>query len=101
MKKKLIIISVAIIILLIVVVIILRNSNIFKENGELVDSPASTFQADFLTPEEKQSFDVVTDLKVQAFRDEQGEVMVYKIIRDDKDITNPADIKPISPRATQ
>lgn len=102
MKNKILIISAAVIILLVVAALIFRNSNIFRKSSELTESPKPTFEADFLTVEEKQSFDVVTDLKVQALkRDEQGEVMVYKIIRDDKDITNPADIKPISPRATQ
>lgn len=102
MKNKIIIISAAVIMLLIVVAIIFLNTDIFRKSDGATETPQATFKADFLSAEEKKSFDLVTDLKVQAIkRDEQGEVMVYKIIRDDKDITDPANIKPISPRATQ
>ena len=101
-KKLIILISALVLILIVVAAIILTRSNLFNKTAETVNIPAENFTADFLSSSEKQSLDITTDLKVQAIkRDEQGEVMVYKIIRDDKDVINPANIKPISPRSNQ
>ncbi|MEI6529493.1 MAG: hypothetical protein WCN88_03800 [Candidatus Falkowbacteria bacterium] len=101
-KKLIIIVSAIALISIVAAVIILKPSRLFYKSSETVNVPAENFTADFLSPNEKQSLDITTDLKVQAIkRDEQGEVMVYKIIREDKDIINPANIKPISPRVNQ
>ena len=62
-------------------------------------SATSTYQPEFLNAGEKQTFGLPTDAKVQAFRDARGNVMVYKIIRNDSEIvTNPSQVGPISPR---
>ena len=55
---------------------------------------------DFLSEEEKDGFGLPAEAKVQSLkRDENGQVMVYKIIRSDSDIIlDPAGIAPISPR---
>ena len=69
-----------------------------KKNNPL-PTVTSTYQPEFLNAGEKQAFGLQTDAKVQAFRDARGNVMVYKIIRNDSEIvTNPSQVCPISPR---
>jgi uncharacterized protein YoxC len=101
-KKKIIIIAsiiVALIILILAAIFIYKNNqakNAINEKNNTVQ----TFTPDFLSPEEKTGFGLPTDVKVQSLkRDANNEVMVYKIIRSDSDITDPASVKAISPRA--
>jgi len=106
-KKLLILLSGGVIILLAFMVLIMAqfNSNKSKKpsSDPLVDNKgeqAVPFQPEFLTPEEKQSFNIPNDFKAQAIkRGDNGEVMVYKLIRSDSDVVDPAKIGPISPRS--
>ncbi len=98
-KKILILLGIGALILLLVIALIIKqlryNNSIVAETNK----PAENFQADFLSASEKQNLSLTTDLKVQALkRNAQGDVMVYKIIRNESDVIDPATIKPISPR---
>ncbi len=104
MKNKKSLISIllvlGLIILLAIIILAWKQLSANKTNKELNNMSTSTFQADFLKPEEKQALNIPADLKVQALkRDADGSVMVYKIIRNDSEAVDPAKIAPISPRA--
>ena len=107
-NKKLLILSVVgVVVLLVFVILLVSQFNSNKSNkpspGTLVDNngeQAVPFEPEFLTPEEKQSFNIPAEFKAQAIkRGDNGEVMVYKLIRSDSDVVDPAKIGPISPRA--
>ncbi|MFA5753752.1 MAG: hypothetical protein WC905_00100 [Patescibacteria group bacterium] len=99
-SKKLIIgIGAAVIILVVLIVVLLLNNK--GGGGKLgLFSGKNTPAPDFLNDKEKASLDLSSDAKVQSLRrDDNGEVMIYKIIYDDSDIVaDPANMPPISPR---
>lgn len=106
-NKKLLILSVVgVVILFVFMALIISQFNSNKSTkpspDPLVDNngeQAAPFEPEFLTPEEKQSFNIPADFKAQAIkRGDNGEVMVYKLIRSDSDVVDPAKIGPISPR---
>ena len=98
-KKIIILVSIGLLILLFAVVLIFKQSQRNKVSETPGTAITPVFQADYLSQAEKQKLELPAETKVQALkRNTQGEVMVYKIIRTDKDITNPNDIAPISPR---
>lgn len=104
-NKKLLILSVVgIIVLLIIISLIIRQVNLKKRitintDNQTSGDQVSNFKPDFLGAEEKKALNIPDDSRVQALkRNSQGEVMVYKIIRTDSDITDPAKVGPISPR---
>ena len=102
MKKKSIIILVAIIIFaaLLVLVGILYFKN--RSSVAPVVSPSATFTPEILPAAEVAGLGLPSGTKVQALkRGSAGEVMVYKIIRRDKDIVDPAQVGSISPPATK
>jgi len=99
-KKIIILVGAGVLVLLFAASLIIRQNRQNNIVETQVTQPVENFQADFLSPAEKQNLNITTDLKVQALkRNAQGEVMVYKIIRNDKDIINPEKVKPISPRS--
>jgi len=106
-NKKLLILSVVgVIILFVFIALIISQFNSNKSTkpspDPLVDNnseQAAPFEPEFLTPEEKQSFNIPADFKAQTIkRGDNGEIMVYKLIRSDSDVVDPAKISPISPR---
>lgn len=99
-KKIVILVCVGVLVLLIVLALIFNQSRQNKATEVPVNNVAQVFRADYLSEAEKQKLEIPNNTKVQALkRNTQGEVMVYKIIRTDKDIVNPNDIAPLSPRA--
>ncbi len=98
-KKKIIIfIIVGFLVIFVIAALVIRSIGLKKVNNPVPVSPVSNFQADFLSESDKKAADISTDLRIQALkRDADGEVMVYKIIRSDSDITDPAKITPSSP----
>lgn len=55
---------------------------------------AKPFAPEFLSIEEKKKLYMPEDLKVQVLtRDKSGELMIYKIIKDDSEIVDPASLK--------
>jgi hypothetical protein len=99
-SKKLIIgITVAVIILVTLVVVLLLNNK--SGGGKLgIFGSKNAAAPDFLNDKEKTNLNLLPSTKVQSLqRDENGEVMVYKIIYEDADIVaDPANMPPISPR---
>lgn len=97
-NKKILILSAALVLLVILIsTILLMNKkdkkismseqfSVVANNSKTVDN----FKPEFLSVEEKQKYQLLPEVKVQAVkRDEGGELMIYKIIRNDKDIYYP------------
>ena len=100
-KKTYIIVFVGLLLLMVIFGFFIFKKNSGKvinlENGE-----KKIFSPEFMSNEEKKNLEIPVELKIQTVsRDEYGDVEVYKVIKDDSDIINPADIKPISPRMTE
>jgi hypothetical protein len=100
-KKKIIIIASASLVLILIIVSIIfiyqknktNQANNLNKNGQV-------FTPDFLSTAEKAKLNIPTDAKIQAVtRDSKGVVKVYRIIRSDSDIVDPAKVGPISPHA--
>jgi flagellar biosynthesis/type III secretory pathway M-ring protein FliF/YscJ len=94
-KKKIIatlVIGLIILLILFFAIVLIQKNRQAKIDKNL-DLTSKTFTPEFLSNEEKTALDVPTSLKIQAItRNQSGEVMVYKIIRDDSDIVNPKKI---------
>lgn len=87
MKKKQIIIisavSAVLIILAVVLVISLRDNDSGSGDGMLYES----YAPEFMNDQEKTGFNLPKDSKIQVLmRSEDGQVDVYKVIREDNDI---------------
>ena len=100
MKNKKILIIAGLVIVLLALSLLVINMLQRNQASRLTENNSSAaFQPEFMTTAEKTEKGISTDLRVQAMtRDASGTVMVYKIIRSDSDIKNPAEIKAISPR---
>lgn len=85
-KKQIIIISAALAVLFILVtllVISLRNKGLVNENEIFYE----TYTPEFMDDKEKDSFNLPEDSKIQILmRSEDGQIDVYKVIREDDDI---------------
>ena len=97
-KKKIIIIaaaSLALILIIISVIFIYQRNKANQANKN-----EQVFTPDFLSTAEKAKLNIPADAKIQAVtRDSKGEVNVYRIIKSDADVVDPAKIGPISPHA--
>ena len=96
-KKILIILVLALIILgVMALVTFLSGKNL---GGKAIRNSLSASPApEFMTNAEKEKLGIPAEQKIQAFRDEIGEVTVYKIIRDESDIVlDRTKIGPINP----
>jgi uncharacterized protein YneF (UPF0154 family) len=98
-KKKLMIIIPAILIILIIVI----GFFIYKKNQEKniqgEKKVEKVFVPEFMSTEEKTKLQIPVETKIQAVtRDANGDVKVYRIIRNDSDVIDPAKVGPISPR---
>jgi uncharacterized protein YpmS len=101
-KKKIIIIASAslALILIIVLFVLLYQKNKTNTANSNPSKTQNVFTPDFLSAEEKTKLNIPVDAKIQAMvRDGSGAVKVYKIIKSDADITDPAKVGPISPRS--
>lgn len=96
-----------ILILIIILVVLMALAIIFyikqKERSGTIDSSSSTpvpFKIEFLTDTEKTVFNIKPEARVQVLkRAASGDVLVYKVIRNDSEIiTDLGQIKTISPR---
>jgi predicted permease len=99
-KKKIIIIASSFLALLLIIflIIFLVKKNGTKSNNN-TNVPKS-FTPNFLTVAEKTKLGIPVDAKIEAItRDQKGEVTVYKVIKNDSDIVDPAQVKPISSRS--
>jgi len=95
-KKKIIIISSSIILVILIVVVLIF---IFKDKKTAIIDDNKKYEPQFLNEVEKESFGLPAEVKVQAFRDESGEVATYKIIKNDSDIvSDPVAEKLITPQ---
>lgn len=98
-KKKIIIIgSVVLAIILITLSVYLYKKN---QSRLAIEDGAKTvvFIPEFLSSEEKTKLEIPVETKIQAVkRDADGEIKVYRIIKSDADIVDPAKVEPISPR---
>lgn len=100
-NKKIIIITSAALVLLLVILLTVFLVNKNKEEAASSDKTGvlKVFVPDFLSVEEKTGLGIPVDTKIQAMtRNQDGGVMVYKVIKNDSDIVDPAQVKPISPR---
>lgn len=102
MNKKLIIILVVVILILLIVFFFLpkKDKVPVDKSTPVKEQPTTVYQPEFLSIEEKTELNIPAEMKVQALkRNFDGEIEVYKIIRNDWDIvTDPTTIGPISPR---
>lgn len=101
-KKKIIIIASSVLALLLIIFLIIfltkKNGNVSDNN---TDVPKS-FTPDFLNVAEKTKLGIPVEAKIQAMtRDQQGEVTVYKVIKNDSEIVDPSQVKPASPRSLE
>ena len=98
-KKKIIIIaaaSLALILIIVSVIFIYQKNKANQANNK----NEQVFTPDFLSTAEKAKLNIPADAKIQAVtRDSKGEVNVYRIIKSDADVVDPAKIGPISPHA--
>lgn len=105
-KKNIIIIASAAFILLLTIILIIflakKNEQAPKNAVNNINNSenfTSVFVPEFLSAEEKAKMQIPADDKIEVIkRNGQGEVEVYKIIRNDSDIIDPAKIQPISPQ---
>lgn len=84
MKKKniyLAILGVLVILLIVLAIFLLK-----KPKQEVIETSGS-YQAEFLSLEQKESFGLPPEAKAQVFYDE-NEQLVYKIINNDSDIVS-------------
>lgn len=99
MKNKKIIILASALILLIILLIIFFLTKKEKQNIEdesLINESSqlqkNSYQPEFLSVEEKQKLNLSPETRVQAIkRNENGVIMVHKIIRNDQDIYYPSE----------
>ena len=101
-KKKIIIIALSVLVLLLIIFLIMflakKNGNVSNNNTDV----SKSFTPDFLSVEEKTKLGIPVDAKIEAMmRDQQGEVTVYKVIKNDSDVVDPAQVKPVSPRSLE
>lgn len=99
-KKKIIIIASSVLALLLIIFLIMflarKSGNVSNNNTNV----STSFTPDFLNVEEKTKLGIPVEAKIQAMmRDQQGEVTVYKVIKDDSEIVDPAQVKQTSPRS--
>lgn len=98
-NKKILIFGLIGLFAVIAIIIVIWQLNQKNQATQTGINQAASFKADYLTSTEKQALNLVTDLPIQAVtRNSQGEVMVYKIIKKDGDVVDPAKVGPISPR---
>ncbi len=91
-KIKLIFLG-SIILFLIIIGLFLLIKNNYGLNTSNTVNFSSKFEPEFLTTQEKNKFTIDPNTKVQAvFRNNAGEVTVYKIINNDSDVVNPKDV---------
>jgi len=97
-KKKVIIVSILLLLTAVVVLIILlQNKEETMNNNNIVN----TYEPEFMSTDEKSSFDLSADSKIQVLkRSDEGKIDIYKIIREESDIVYDIEAanKPIDPR---
>lgn len=102
-KKTLVIVAIAVIIVIGLIwglIAFFRGGNEQPGGLQNIGGQPNLPAPVFLTEAEKESFGLPAEAKVQSLaKDNNGEVLVYKIIRSDSDIVpDPAAVGPISPR---
>ena len=87
-KKKIILIS---LLSLLAIVMAVMAILVFKKDK--TESENSVYEPQFLSAEQKIEYGLQPETKAQVFYDDEGN-LIYKIIRDDKDIvSNPEEFK--------
>ena len=83
-KKKTIVILLATLLVIVVVLIIILPKN---KKEIFTNNTISTYEPEFMNDDEKTSFGLIEDSKIQVLkRGDGGAVEVYKIIREESDI---------------
>lgn len=86
MKKKKILILLVVTILVFITILIIYNSRVTKIEYK-TSTVDNIYQPEFMNNEEKASFGLPEDSKIQVMkRNDKGEVDIYKIIREEADI---------------
>lgn len=98
-RKNIIIISIATIFLISTSIFFIKNNrlNVFNDadNEEI-------FIPEFLSSVEKQSLGIPEENNIQVVtRDDNGEVLVYRVIESDDQVINPGDVESVSPRTME
>jgi len=97
-NKKTILLIIGGVILIVIIALVIWQVYLKKSKAQTANT-VPVFKADFLQADEKQKLGIPVDLKIEALsRDAQGGVMVYKVIKQDSDVVDPAKLNPISPR---
>lgn len=98
-KKKIIVIASAVLVILLIIISLVIYKNKQAKNLEEMNKQEKVFVPEFMSAEEKAKLEIPADAKIQAVtRDANGEVSVYRVIKSDSDIVDPATVGPISPR---
>lgn len=89
--------------LALIILIVFLVFSFFKKDELLnynQDEPEEIiFQPEFLNEEEKQVLGIPLENKIQVLgRDDNNEISVYRVIRNDEDIIDPREIGPLSPQ---
>jgi len=91
-KRYIIVLSVSILLLLGVSLLV----SLLKVTNDKNIIAVKKFTPEFLSATELNSFGIATITKAEVIkRDQTGKVIIYKIIGNDNDIVNPAEVKPI------
>ncbi len=96
MNKKNIIFLIfgAVIIFGIISLIVFMYQKNNKENNFNISPIEKKFVPDFLSSEEKSKLGISDEIKIQVMaRDENGQVKVYRAIKNDSDIVNPDQVE--------
>lgn len=97
-KKKITIISAVGILLLAAILLIVFFVKKNEPLPEIKSIDKNGFTPDILNVEEKTKLGIPVEAKIQAMtRDENGEVTVYKIIKNDSDIIDPKEVGTVTP----
>jgi len=102
-KKILLVIGLAAVILItaVILAIVSRQKMIANTNNQdnnATPTGTAMLNPEFLTASEKASLGVSGDINAQVVsRDASGTPAVYKIIKNDSDIVDPAKVPPINP----
>lgn len=97
-KQKIIIAILATLLVVILIIILAWNK---AEKNEVKQSlptgSANVFTPEFMSDEEKQKLELVGDNQIQVLKKgETGETEVYRIIKPDQEIVNPAEVEAIN-----
>lgn len=92
-NKKIIIPILLVILLALLISLIISSKSLKKSNGIKTPTDLPKYEPVFMTSKEKEEWGIDQDTRIQVIQrsDEDNEIMVYKIIRQEGDLYYPED----------